>query len=143
MVVYRFVGSMVMLMGLITGSLALISSQAWENLGISVVQDPVETTGKVIDISHKDIYRAPVIRFQTQDGRYYTFLSQFDRNVDLFHMKKGDQVSVIYEKNNPKKAQENNFWGRYGPRVIPAGFGTLMFLIGLLLFRKKKKAGFA
>lgn len=142
MFAYKFSGFMVMLMGIAAGSLATLSSTTWKQLGINVVADGIVTTGTVIDINHKGIYRAPIVRFTARDGRSYTFLSQFDRNVDLFKLKVGQQIEIIYDKSNPNIAQENSFWGRYGPRVIPAGFGVLIFLIGLFVFTRGRKRGY-
>ena len=51
----------------------------------------------------------------------------------------GQKIEIIYDKKNPRIAQENNFWGRYGPRVIPGGFGAIIILIGLFVFTRGKK----
>ena len=80
-----------------------------------------------------------MVAFEAEDGRTYSFLSQFDRNVDFFDLAEGDEIEVVYDKNNPAIAQENNFWGRYGPRVIPAGFGAIIILIGVFTFTRGRK----
>ncbi len=139
MFVFKFVGTMVMLMGLVVGSMATYSSETWAKLGVSVVEDGIVTTGTVIEINKKDIYRAPFVRFKAQNGKTYTFLSQFDRNVDLFDLKVGQKIEIVYDKKDPRKAQENNFWGRYGPRVIPGSFGGIIFLIGMFVFTRGRK----
>lgn len=139
MFAYKFSGTMVVIMGLAAASMATFSSETWGKLGISVVETPVVTTGTVIGISDKDIYRAPMVAFEAEDGRTYSFLSQFDRNVDFFDLAEGDEIEVVYDKNNPAIAQENNFWGRYGPRVIPAGFGAIIILIGVFTFTRGRK----
>jgi len=139
MIAFKVSGTFVMLMGIVVGSMATYSSKTWEGLGVSVVDDAVVTTGIVIGINKKAFYRSPMIRFKAKNGRYYQFLSQFDRNKDFFKLKRGDKVEIIYEKKNPRKAQENTFWGRYGPRVIPGGFGAIIFLIGLFVFTRGKK----
>ncbi|MFC1671233.1 DUF3592 domain-containing protein [Spirochaetota bacterium] len=139
MFVYKFVGTMVMIMGLVVGSMATYSSKTWSKLGVNVVENPVVTKGTVIGINKKDIYRAPFVRFKAKNGRTYRFLSQFDRNVDFFKLKKGQKIEIVYDKKNPKIAQENTFWGRYGPRVIPGGFGVIIILIGLFTFTRGRK----
>ena len=139
MFAFKISGTMVMLMGIVVGSMAMYSSGTWSKLGVSVVEDAVETTGTVIDINKKDIYRAPFVRFKAENGKTYTFLSQFDRNVDLFDLKVGQKIDIIYERGNPKRAQEKTFWARYGPRVIPASFGAVIFLIGLFTFTRGRK----
>ena len=139
MFVYKFVGTMVVIMGLVVGSMATYSSKTWSKLGVNVVENPVVTKGTVIGINKKDIYRAPMVRFKAKNGRTYRFLSQFDRNKDLFNLKIGQKIKIIYDQNNPKKAQENTFWARYGPRVIPASFGGIIILIGLFVFTRGRK----
>ena len=139
MFVYKFVGTMVIIMGIVVGSMATYSSKTWSKLGVNVVETPVETKGTVIGINKKDIYRAPFIRFKAKNGRTYRFLSQFDRNVDFFKLKKGQKVEIIYDRKNPKIAQENTFWARYGPRVIPGGFGAIIILVGLFVFTRGRK----
>lgn len=141
MFVFKFVGTMVMLMGIVVGSMATFSSETWEGLGVNVVDNGIVTMGEVVDINKKDFYRAPIVKFKAEDGKEYTFLSQFDRNKDLFDLKVGQKIEIIYDKDNPKKAQENSFWGRYGPQVIPAGFGVIIFLIGLFTFTRGRKKG--
>ena len=93
----------------------------------------------MIDINKKDFYRAPIVRFKAKNGRTYVFLSQFDRNKDFFKLKIGQKIEIIYDQKNPKKAQENTFWARYGPRVIPAAFGGSIILIGLFVFTRGRK----
>ncbi|HON80250.1 MAG TPA: DUF3592 domain-containing protein [Spirochaetota bacterium] len=139
MIAFKISGTMVMIMGLVVGSMATFSGDTWGKLGVNVVENPVATMGTVIDINKKDIYRAPFVRFKAEDGRTYRFLSQYDRNVDLFNLKVGQKIEIIYEKTNPQRAQENTFWGRYGPRVIPASFGGIIFLIGLFVFTRGRK----
>ena len=139
MFVFKFVGTMVMLMGMVVGSMYFLSSEQWAKLKIHVVEDAVEAKGTVIDINEKGIYRAPFVKFKAHDGKYYRFLSQFDRNVDFFDLKKGQKIDIIYERENPKRAQENNFWARYGPRGIPAAMGGTIFLIGLFVFTRGRK----
>lgn len=128
-----------MFMSLMVGGLSLISGDSWARLGVHVVEDGVETRGLVIDINKKDIYRAPVVRFTAEDGKSYVFVSQFDRNMDLFDLEVGQEIEIVYERTDPARAQENTFWGRWGPRVIPAIFGIMIFFAGLFTFTRGKK----
>jgi len=139
MFVFKFVGTMVMAMGLVVGSMATFSSETWEKLGVNVVDDAVLSRGTVININEKGIYRAPIVRFKAHNGKTYLFLSQFDRNKDLFDLKVGQEIDIVYERENPQKAQENTFWARYGPRAIPASFGGIIILIGLFVFTRGRK----
>ncbi len=139
MFAYKFSGTMVMLMGIVVASMATFSSATWKKIGINVVENGIVTTGTVIDINKKGIYRAPFVRFKAKNGRTYQFLSQFDRNQDLFNLKIGQKIEIIYDEKNPNIAQENTFWARYGPRVIPAGMGAVMFLTGLFVFTRGRR----
>ncbi len=139
MFAFKVSGTMVMLMGLVVGSMSTFSTETWDKLGVNVVKDPVLTTGTVTAINKKDIYRSPFVRFKAQNGKTYNFLSQFDRNVDFFDLKVGQKIEIIYDKDNPRRAQENTFWARYGPRVIPGAFGGIIFLIGLFVFTRGRK----
>lgn len=61
----------------------------------------VITTGKVVDISKKGIYRSAIIRFKTKEGKVITFKSMLDVNVDIFKYKIGDDVEIIYHPDDP------------------------------------------
>ncbi len=139
MFAYKFSGTMVIILGFVVASMATFSSKTWGTLGINVVKNGIVTTGTVVDINKKGIYRAPIVRFKAKDGRTYTFLSQFDRNQDFFNLKIGEKIKIIYDADNPNIAQENTFWARYGPRVIPAGIGAIMILTGLFVFTRGRK----
>ena len=59
-------------------------------------------------------------------------------------MKIGDEVEVIYNKNNPKHAQINAFWERNTAQMYLGFVGIFLMLFGLLfrrrMLRKARKA---
>lgn len=124
-----FVGIVIFIFGIVIsiyGFKFLLEKTELEKNGIIV-------KGKVIDINQKGIYRAPIVRFVTQDNRTITFLSRLDVNVDFFKYQIGQEVEVIYDKNNPNNAQINAFWEKNMPQIFLGSFGVFLMLLGLLL----------
>ncbi len=95
--------------------------------------------GEVIDINKKDIYRSPFVRFTTEEGETITFLSKLDVNVDLFQYEIGQEVEVIYHKNNPKQAEINAFWERNTAQLYLGCFGVFLMFFGIFLRRRLLK----
>ncbi len=102
-------------------------------------ENGVVVTGKVIDINQKDIYRSPFVEFTTLEGEKITFLSHLDVNVDLFQYQIGDEVEVVYNKNNPKHAQINAFWERNTAQLYLGFLGVFLMLFGLFFRRRMLK----
>ncbi len=99
-------------------------------------ENGVIVKGKVVDINQKDIYRSPFVEFSTLEGEKITFLSPLDVNVDFFQYEIGDEVEVIYNKNNPKHAQINAFWERNTAQMYLGFLGVFFMLFGLLFRRR-------
>jgi hypothetical protein len=103
----------------------------------------VVVKGVVFDISEKAIYRAPYVKFKTLEGKEYMFLSDLDQNKDLFPYTIGQEVDVIYNKDNPGEARINNFWERNFAQIFLGIFGVFLFLFGFFVrwqfLRKAKK----
>lgn len=99
-------------------------------------ENGVIVKGKVVDINEKDFYRAPFIEFTTLEGEKIIFLSPLDVNVDFFDYKIGDEVEVIYNKNNPKHAQINAFWERNTAQMYLGFVGIFLIFFGLLFRRR-------
>lgn len=133
-----FVGIVIFLFGIIIaiyGFSFLLEQNELEKNGIIV-------KGKVVDINKKAIYRSPFVRFKTKDGQTITFLSKLEVNVDLFKYKIGQEVEVIYHKDNPKQAEINAFWERNVAQLYLGCFGVFLMLFGWFLrkrFLKKAK----
>jgi hypothetical protein len=127
-----FVGIVLFLFGIVIaiyGFKFLLEKNELEKNGIVV-------KGVVIDINHKDIYRSPFVRFTTKDNRTITFLSRLEVNVDLFKYKIGQEVEVIYDKNNPNNCQINAFWEKNMPQIFLGSFGLFLMLLGIFIRKR-------
>lgn len=106
-------------------------------------QNGIIVKGTVVDINKKDFYRAPFVRFTTKDNQTITFLSKLDVNVDLFTYKIGQEVDVIYHKDDPNQAEINAFWERNVAQIYLGCLGIFLILFGFFLrkflLKKAKK----
>ena len=133
-----FVGIVIFLIGIVIaiyGYSFLLEQNELQKNGIVV-------TGKVIDINKKAIYRSPFIRFKTRENKTIIFLSKLEINHLFFKYHIGQEVKVIYNKNNPRQAEINAFWERYFAQIFVGSFGVFLMLLGLFLrwlFLKKAK----
>ncbi len=127
-----FVGIVIMLFGIIItiyGFSFLAEDNELEENGVIV-------NGEVVDINKKAIYRSPFVKFTTKEGETITFLSKLEVNVDFFDYTIGQEVEVIYNKDNPKQAEINDFWERNVAQVYLASFGFFLMLLGLFIRRR-------
>lgn len=103
----------------------------------------VRVKGTVFDINEKAIYRSPWVKFNTLEGKEITFLSQLEVNVDLFPYTIGQEVDVIYHKDNPNQAKIDAFWEGNFEQLFLGVFGVFLMCLGLFLrwmfLRKAKK----
>ena len=126
-----FVGIVIFIFGIIISVYGFSFLAEDNELG----DNGITVKGKVIDIAKKAIYRSPVITFTTKEGKKYTFVSRMEINVDFFDYKVGQEVEVIYDKNDPKKAQVNAFLERNFPQLFLGIFGVFLMLLGLIFRR--------
>ena len=127
-----FVGIVIIIFGLILfvyGFSFLMEKTDLDKNGIKV-------TGTVIDINQKDIYRSPFVEFTTKEGQKVTFLSRLDANVDLFQYTIGQEVEVIYHKDDPNNCEINAFWERNAPQLVLGCFGFILLLVGIIVRRR-------
>ena len=98
--------------------------------------------GTVFQIEEKAIYRSPWVRFKTLEGKEYIFLSELEQNKDMFNYVVGQEVEVIYHKDDPKNAKINAFWERNFAQIFLGIFGIFMVFFGFFVrsrFLKKAK----
>lgn len=99
--------------------------------------------GTVFDIEENAIYRAPWVKFTTKDGKEIRFKSELEQNVDFFSYTVGQEVEVIYHKDNPKQAKINAFWESNFEQIFLGIVGVFLLFFGLFLrwlfLRKAKK----
>lgn len=103
----------------------------------------VVVKGTVFQIEEKAIYRSPWVKFKTLEGKEYMFKSELEQNKDLFPYVIGQEVDVIYHKNNPINARINNFWERHFGQIFLGILGVFLFFFGMFVrwqfLRKAKK----
>jgi hypothetical protein len=90
----------------------------------------IRVKGTVVDINEKAIYRSPFVKFETTEGDEFTFLSEFEVNVDLFTYFIGQEVDVIYNKENPSQAKIDAFWESNFEQGYLGILGVFLILFG-------------
>ena len=132
---WKFIGTMICLFGIVIaiyGFSFLLQTNELQSNGIKV-------KGTVIEIAEKAIYRSPIVRFKTAEGKTINFKSRLEVNKDLFKYKIGQEVEVIYNRNNPADAEINAFWEQNMPQIYPGAFGLFLLILGFFLFMKGRK----
>lgn len=126
-----YVGFVILFFGLI------ISAYGFSFLLIQhdLEANAVRVTGTVFDINKKAIYRSPWVKFKTLEGQEIKFLSQLEVNVDLFNYTIGQEVAVIYHKDNPNQAKIDAFWESNFEQLFLGCFGVFLILLGFFMRR--------
>ena len=91
--------------------------------------------GTVIDIAKKDFYRSPIVQYTTKDNQTYTFRSELDVNKDLFTYVIGQEVDVIYHKDDPGNAKIHAFWENNVAQMYLGILGVFLMIFGFFLRR--------
>lgn len=124
-----FVGIVLFLIGIglsIYGGSFYLKQQDLENNGVRV-------KGTVVDIGKKAIYRFAFVKFKTTDGQEITFKNELEQNVDIFPYKMGQEVPVIYHKDDPKNAKIDDFWNANFLPIYLGIVGGFLVVFGLFL----------
>lgn len=104
------------------------------------------TQGIVIQLlssrSENSITYHPVIVFVTKTGNKISFASSVSSNPPSYN--EGESVEVIYDSDNPNKAEINSFTSLYLGIIILGSLGTIFFLGGFMIilfgYLKQKKS---
>jgi hypothetical protein len=91
--------------------------------------------GTVIDIAKKDFYRSPIVQFKTKDNQTITFRSDLDVNKDLFTYVIGQEVDVIYHRDDPTNARIHAFWESNVAQIYLGFLGVFLMIFGFFLRR--------
>lgn len=126
-----YVGFVIMIFGLIIAGYGFSFLLELRNLD----SNGVKVKGTVVDINENAIYRSPYVKFTTSEGREITFLSELEVNKDMFSYYVGQEVNVIYNKENPTDAKIDAFWERNFPQLFLGCFGVVLLFIGFLIRR--------
>ena len=72
----------------------------------------------------------PVIEFRTESGEVITYMDPTSTSSPRYQI--GEQVEIIYNRNFPSDARENNFLSLHLPDAIVMGMGGFFLLMGLI-----------
>jgi len=103
----------------------------WVALGGTAMGTVVEmkTHQSTSDNGSNTMYQ-PVIEFKTETGEMITYTDPTSTSSPRHQI--GEQVEIIYNKNFPTDARENNFLSLHLPDAIIMGMGGLFMLMGLI-----------
>lgn len=131
---------------IIVGALCfIIPSVIWGLYLLAFRMRSIQTVGTIIDYHGNSETTAPVVEFQLPDGTKVTFTEPthtnetiFDMISDLFNkfvLKKDlNQVTVLYDPNNPQKARVNSFTYLYFMPVLLFAIGFCIILYAIPIF---------
>lgn len=106
-------------------------------------ENGIVVKGTIFQIEEKAIYRSPWVKFKTLEGKEYIFLSELEQNKDLFPYVVGQEVEVIYHKDNPLNAKINAFWEKNFAQIFLGIFGVFLVFFGFFVrwqfLRKARK----
>ena len=74
---------------------------------------------------------APVVEFQTADGRKITFTSSTSSNPPSYS--RGETVDVLYKALSPEQAKIKSFFSLWIGVLIAGMLGLVFFLIGIFI----------
>ena len=81
---------------------------------------------------------APVVQFQSNDGRSITFISSTSSNPPGYS--RGETVDVLYKPLSPEQAKIRSFFSLWIEVLVSGILGSIFFLIGVFIiflgFRK-------
>jgi hypothetical protein len=72
----------------------------------------------------------PVIEFKTETGEMIRYTDPTSTSSPRHQI--GDQVEILYDRNFPTNARENNFLSLHLPDAIVMGMGGIFLLMGLI-----------
>ncbi|MGZ3865755.1 MAG: DUF3592 domain-containing protein [Bacteroidia bacterium] len=121
---------------LVSGVIQFIINSDLENNGILTNGIVVEMQSRLSSKS-KTTY-VPLISYKAKGGKEYELRSNvFYNEPDAF--KKGDTIQILYDAKKPENATLANENEALIPLVIGGGLGLLMFIGGILIYKKGKK----
>lgn len=124
-----YVGIVLFILG---GIVAAYGYTFWQKTQ-DLKKNGIRVKGTVYEIGSKAIYRFPFVKFKTKEGEEVMFKSELEVNVDLFQYKVGQQVEVIYHKDNPKNARIDGFWEHNTAEMYLALLGAIVMVVGLIV----------
>jgi len=92
---------------------------------------------------YEDEAFAPVIRFQTADGKTVSIVSDVGYGEN-FAYRHGDEVTMLYLSADPQSAKIRSFFELIGLPFVLAGFAGVFWIVGLFaqfMYEANSKAG--
>jgi len=123
--------------GLLAGSLFIFGNTQ------ELIKKSNSTTGVVIELIQERSIRGgskyhPLISFETQKGESIQFTLPYGSSPPEYRV--GENVTVLYDPNNPYNARIYTFFGLWQDVIFSFGIGALFFGIGLAnIIRRMKK----
>lgn len=84
-----------------------------------------------VKLEQKYLYR-PLVRFRTRDGRTIRFTPSITMRPAPYQV--GDRISILYEPDQPKRAQINRFVYLWFYSIMFITFGFFTMGMGLLFY---------
>jgi len=120
------------------GAILLIIGWGWYSRTNDWAAAGGTAMGTVVDMkthqstsdSSSNIMYQPVIEFKTETGEVITYTDPTSTSSPRYQI--GEQVEIIYNRNFPSDARENNFLSLHLPDAIVMGMGGFFLLMGLI-----------
>jgi hypothetical protein len=120
------------------GAIVLIIGWGWYDRTAGWAAAGATATGTVVEMKQHEkttdsgttIMVQPVIEFTSESGEVIRFTDPTSTSSPRHQI--GDQVEIVYDRNFPTNARENNFLGLHLPSVILMGLGGFFLLMGLI-----------
>jgi hypothetical protein len=117
--------------GLLIGALLLVQNTR------SFLADAVSAQGVVLELvgrsssdsSGTSYTYAPMVQFETTEGRAVTFVSSTSSNPPSYRV--GETVEVLYPADEPERARLHGWFSLWGAAAILGGMGTVFSTISV------------
>lgn len=128
---------------LVFGSIFLVSGIIQFIINSDLENNGILTKGVVTKMQSRSSSRSkttyvPIILYKAKDGKEYELRSNVFYD-DPKTFKKGDTILVLYNPTQPDKATLANENEALIPLVMGGGFGSLMCIGGIILYKKGRK----
>jgi len=128
---FKFVGGALILVGAVQAIGTLwFMQQAREVRGTVIGYERVEGAAPPFIGGDAGILYYPVVTFDTPAGRRVEFTAPSGRNSRVYGI--DDQVTVLYDPEEPATSRLGSSWGLWGSTLVFAGLGAVFVLIGFL-----------
>ena len=102
----------------------------WAAAGGTAMGTVVEMKQQSTSGDSTNILYQPVIEFKTETGNVTRYTDPTSTSSPRHQI--GEQVEIVYDRNFPTHARENNFLSLHFPDAIVMGMGGFFLLMGLM-----------